>query len=400
MATILVVDERTSYREVLAGRLGGAGHEMREATGGAEALAIARREHPDLVIAGILVPSLAGFELVRQMRADPDLARTPVIFATDVSHRREGKALARRCGAACLLTKPFEPAEVRRAVERALGCSEMRTSGNPSRPTAGSRRGEGAKRLGGPAVATRITSRRSTGALAEPPTRAHRSERTTARDAAQLQTLSRQLLRAQEEERRRIARELHDEIGQSLTAVKINLQRAMSLPCARTSLSFLRDSDDLIDRVLQQVRHMSLDLRPSVLDDLGLVASVRWYMDRAAERAGFAGQVEASPQEIRLAPEIETACFRIVQEALTNAVRHASARCVEVALEESQGHLNLLIRDDGIGFHVAAARQRAVRGGSLGLLGMQDRVSLLGGRMTIESTPGRGSAIQVRIPLS
>jgi signal transduction histidine kinase len=237
-------------------------------------------------------------------------------------------------------------------------------------------------------------------ALAEPPAHTSRSARSTALDADRLQTLSRRLLRAQEEERRRIARELHDEIGQSLTAVKINLQRAMSSPGARTSLPFLRDSDDLIDRVLQQVRHMSLDLRPSVLDDLGLVASVRWYLDRAAERAGFAGQVKASPVEIHVAPEIETACFRIVQEGLTNVVRHASARRVEVALAQSQDHVSLLIRDDGIGFDVAAARQRAVRGGSLGLLGMQERVSLLGGRITIESTPRGGSAIQVRIPLS
>ncbi len=215
-----------------------------------------------------------------------------------------------------------------------------------------------------------------------------------------LQSLSRQLLKAQEEERRRIARELHDEIGQSLTAVRINLQRAMASAEAATLLPYLKESDGLVDRVLQQVRHLSLDLRPAVLDDLGLVAAVRWSHDRTCRRAGFLGQVTADPPEILLPSELATTCFRIVQEALTNVVRHAGAHRVEVSLSQSGGHLELLVRDDGTGFDVAAERQRALRGGSLGLLGMQERVALLGGRIAIESAPAQGTTVLVRLPLT
>ena len=213
-----------------------------------------------------------------------------------------------------------------------------------------------------------------------------------------LQTLSHQLLKAQEEERRRIARELHDEIGQSLTAVRINLQRAMTSTEVSASLPYLKESDGLVDRVLQQVRDLSLDLRPSVLDDLGLVASVRWYLDRTSRRAGFVGQLAADPPEIRLPAEIATACFRIVQEALTNVVRHAGPRRVDIALTGSDDHLEIVVRDDGTGFDVDVERQRALRGGSLGLLGMQERVALLGGWISIESTPGHGTAVFVRLP--
>jgi PAS domain S-box-containing protein len=213
-----------------------------------------------------------------------------------------------------------------------------------------------------------------------------------------LETLSRQLLKAHEEERRRIARELHDEIGQSLTAVRINLQRAMSGADLQSSRPYLNESSGLIERVLQQVRDISLDLRPSVLDDLGLVASLRWYLDRTSRRAGFVGQLSADPGEIRLPSEVETACFRIVQEAVTNIVRHAGARRVEIGLLEAGEHLEVVVRDDGAGFDVTAARECAVRGGSLGLLGMQERVALLGGRIAIESGPGRGTEVQIRLP--
>jgi signal transduction histidine kinase/CheY-like chemotaxis protein len=215
-----------------------------------------------------------------------------------------------------------------------------------------------------------------------------------------MRTLSHQLIRAQEAERRRIARELHDEIGQSLTAAKINLQAAIGDPSTGPSSTRLRESIGLIDRVLGQVRNISLDLRPSVLDDLGLAASIRSHLDRTSRCAGFVGSFAADPPEIRLTADIETECFRVAQEALTNVVRHAGARRVEVVLSRRDESLELIVRDDGAGFDVAAARQRAARGGSLGLLGMQERSALLGGRITIDSTPGHGTKVQLSVPLA
>jgi PAS domain S-box-containing protein len=212
------------------------------------------------------------------------------------------------------------------------------------------------------------------------------------------QNLSQQLLEAQEAERRRLARELHDEIGQALTAVKLNLQGVQRAADAVIATR-LDESVAIVDRALQQVRNLSLDLRPSMLDDLGLVSALRWYLDKQAQRAGFVGEFVAGPMAIRAPANLETACFRVAQEALTNIVRHAKAKHVRMELREAGGELSLFIRDDGVGFDVAAARQRAVGGGSLGLLGMQERVVLSRGRIDIQSAAGRGTEIHVRLPL-
>jgi signal transduction histidine kinase len=212
-----------------------------------------------------------------------------------------------------------------------------------------------------------------------------------------LQILSRQLLEAQENERRHLARELHDEVGQALTAVKINLQTAQRTP--DTLAAYLEDSISIVDRTLQQVRNLSLDLRPALLDDLGLVAALRWYVDRQAQRAGFIAQFAADPLEPRPHPDIETACFRVAQEALTNVIRHAQAQHIRVELRERNAELHLLMRDDGKGFDVRAAQERAAQGASTGLLGMQERVWLVGGQIDIESAPTWGTEIRVRFPL-
>jgi len=215
---------------------------------------------------------------------------------------------------------------------------------------------------------------------------------------ARAQILSQQLMEAQETERRHLARELHDEIGQALTAVKINLQAIQRAP--GDSANRLHESIAIVDRALQQVRDLSLDLRPSLLDDLGLVAALRWYLDRQAQRAGFAAEFAAQPAEIRVDAHVATACFRVAQEAVTNIVRHAQARHARLDLHQQGPELQLAIRDDGTGFDVAAARERAVRGGSLGLLGMQERVLLMGGRLDLQSTPGHGATLVARLPLA
>jgi signal transduction histidine kinase len=214
-----------------------------------------------------------------------------------------------------------------------------------------------------------------------------------------LQVLSQQLVRAQEDERRHLARELHDEIGQSLTAAQLNLQGLMNLDDQADLPARLEDSLALIDRVLQQVRALSLDLRPSMLDDLGLAPALRWYVKRQADRAGFRAQLNAGEARQRYPSELETTCFRIAQEALNNIVRYAQASEVVVELWEEDDVLHMTVRDDGRGFDVAAGLLRAARGQSLGLVSMQERASLVGGRLEIDSAPRRGTTIRVQIPL-
>ena len=215
-----------------------------------------------------------------------------------------------------------------------------------------------------------------------------------------LQALSHRLLEVQEVERRHIARELHDEIGQALTSIKIDLQTIRRLNDSVTLAVPLEDSIRVVDRALNQVRDLSFDLRPSLLDDLGLVPALRSLVDHQAKRAGFSASFDANSVQQKIPPQIETACYRIVQEALTNVMRHAKARRVVVELRVDQDELDLLIHDDGAGFDARAALARAVRDGSLGLLGMEERATLAGGQLTINSISGQGTDVRAHFTLT
>lgn len=214
-----------------------------------------------------------------------------------------------------------------------------------------------------------------------------------------LQALSRRLVEVQESERRQIARELHDEIGQSLTAAEMHIQAALQSPHDGGLERRLRASLQAVEQVLAQVHDLSLNLRPSMLDDLGLEPALRWYTNRQAELAALGVEFHPVPLQQRLDAVIETECFRVAQEALTNVVRHARANTVTVALTCRDMQLHLIIRDDGVGFDVASLRDRAVRGASLGLLSMEERAALAGGGLEFASTPGHGTEVHAWFPL-
>ncbi len=214
-----------------------------------------------------------------------------------------------------------------------------------------------------------------------------------------LQALSGRMIQIQENERRALARELHDEIGQTLTAVKISLQSLLMRPEMR-SVTQIEDSLRIVDGALEQVRGLSLDLRPSQLDDLGLRPALRWYLERQSRTGGFDLQFTVDDLPVRLQPDVETACFRITQEAVTNILRHADAKRVHVRLQCLAGEMELVVEDDGRGFDVAAAQRRAGEGASLGLVGMEERAALAGGRIEWSSTPGQGTRLKARFPLA
>lgn len=225
------------------------------------------------------------------------------------------------------------------------------------------------------------------------------TERKQAQDA--LQMFSRQLIEAQEEERRRIARELHDQIGQVLTAVKMNLHTVQRVSNGSEAGTYIKDNIEAVDEALRLVRDLSVDLRPPLLDDLGLVTALRWYVDRYAKRTGIAANVviELRDQNERFSRELETTCFRIAQEALTNIVRHARAKSVTVRLKKEKELLILSVRDDGVGFDPEALRKRAPRAATLGLLGMQERAHAAGGSVEINSQISKGTEIRLEVPL-
>ncbi len=220
------------------------------------------------------------------------------------------------------------------------------------------------------------------------------------RTSLRLQQLSRRLLAVQETERRHLARELHDEIGQVLTATKMHLQSAALDTEPDRVVAQFQKAVALLDRLLAQVRSLTLNLRPPLLDDLGLVPALHWLVEQPpAHVQSPRVRLLADPAMSRCDPAIEIACFRIAQEALTNALRHASAQSIIVTVDQEDGVLRLSVRDDGRGFDVEAVRLQAERKGKLGLLGMDERLSLAGGTFTLRSSPGQGTRVEAVFPL-
>jgi len=204
------------------------------------------------------------------------------------------------------------------------------------------------------------------------------------------------IVRAQEKERARVARELHDDTGQALTLLLVRLQMlADQIPDPRTRAE-LADLRALVARTMDGVRRIVVDLGPTVLDDLGLASSVEWLAERM--RVDGRMRVDLDLDVDREPPRpVALAMFRVAQEALTNVLRHARASSVSVRLTRDDGHLRLAVSDDGLGFDVEAAERRSEE--SVGLLGMTERIALVGGELSIESDPGRGTTVVASVPI-
>jgi PAS domain S-box-containing protein len=215
------------------------------------------------------------------------------------------------------------------------------------------------------------------------------------RSFAQLRALTARLQSVREEERARMAREIHDELGQALTAIKIEVSSLVTDLSPEQQLPFRRDSVmKLIDGTIQTVRRISTELRPGVLDDLGLVAAVEWAAHEFEVRTGTRCDVCLPAADLSLDPEHATALFRILQETLTNVARHAVATTVRVRLADENGDVCLEVGDNGKGISL----ERLSAASSLGIVGMRERALLLGGELTINGVPGKGTTVRVRIP--
>jgi signal transduction histidine kinase len=210
---------------------------------------------------------------------------------------------------------------------------------------------------------------------------------------ADLQELSTLLLRAQENERRALARELHDEVGQSLSAILMETGGAECADDSATVRDHLDSIKRLAEKTISQVRDLALLLRPSMLDDLGLAPALSWHARETSKRTGLNVSVSADDAIDSLPDEHRTCVYRLVQEAVNNAVRHANARNVEVAVRREGRQVNVTVQDDGAGFDT-----RFLRG--LGLLGMEERVRRLGGSLKITSKPGRGTLVLATLPVA
>src|SRR5689334_4898739 len=208
-----------------------------------------------------------------------------------------------------------------------------------------------------------------------------------------------QILHAQEQERKRIARELHDETSQVLTSLLISLAMLEESLTSDTGRARIADTRALAHQTLRAVRNLSIDLRPSALDYLGLLPALRWYLKEYQAKCGVVVEFVASGLKNRLPPEMETAIYRIVQESLTNTAKHARAQKVWIALSEDGAVVRVHVRDNGRGFDAQAVLKTPWQDRGLGLAGMVERATLLDGSVNIASRPGAGTTIDVTIPL-
>lgn len=241
----------------------------------------------------------------------------------------------------------------------------------------------------------RLDSTRAVCLIASDLSEMKRAEQELRASSEQLRNLAAHLLSVREEERARISREVHDELGQSLTAVKMDLAwLARRLPQRNGQmLKKIHSTRQLADSVIQSIRRISTELRPAVLD-LGLAAAVEWQVQEFQARSGIQCKVRLLTREV-VASNASTAMFRIFQETLTNVARHAKATRAEVVLQKQRDRLVLLIRDNGRGFDQADPSLSK----SLGLLDMRERAAILGGRVNISSAPGKGTTVTAWIPL-
>jgi two-component system sensor histidine kinase UhpB len=218
---------------------------------------------------------------------------------------------------------------------------------------------------------------------------------------SQLQAISERAINAQEEERVRIARSLHDDTAQSISMLIIHLERLKNaIPADIPDLTRrVAEAENVATRLLENLRKVIWDLRPSILDDLGLLAAIRWFARTNLEAVGVAVEFLDGNEVVRLPSHLETMLFRICQEAVSNIIRHADAHKVSIHLWPQEASIWLEIKDDGRGFDIEQAVGGAVYRKQLGLLGIQERVSLVGGEMEVESAAGSGTCLRVRVPL-
>jgi signal transduction histidine kinase len=353
--TVLVVDDEEITRTTLSALLASKPvYRVELAVDGVEGLEMAKQIKPDVILLDIMMPRMSGYDVCKKIRSDPNIGEVPIIMITALDDR-DAKLNGLVAGADDFLTKPFDSFELDirlhtlRRVNRYRHLVEERE--------------------------------KLQAALAE-----------LSAKHEQLRVLSRKILEAQENERRRVAIELHDEVGQMLTGLKLILSRKQE-----EQFRVVDDARAVADELLQRVREMSLNLRPATLDDLGLYAALDGLFKRFTHQTQIAVKHNINPlNDRRFDNLIETTIFRVTQEALTNVARHAGVNEVEAVLNANTEHIWLGVEDKGKGFDITAQKS----GSSIGLSGMAERVNLAGGNLKIQSSPGKGTFILVDFMLN
>jgi signal transduction histidine kinase len=360
-ADILLVDDEPKNLLALEALLEPLEQNLIAARSGKEALRLVLNHDFAVIVLDVRMPGMDGFETARIIRERERSRHIPVIFLTGVSREIESAFRGYEVGAVDYLMKPVVPEVLRSKVSVFVELHRKNT-----------------------ALAGEIAERR----LAEE--RLRESE-------VQLRALAARLFSIREEERARISREIHDELGQVLTGLKMDVMwLAKQLGNDQQPLlARIETMRQLIDSTVQVVRRISTGMRPEILDDMGLVAAIRWQTKEFQKRLGIRCRIDLPDDQTHLGSEFSTAVFRIFQEILTNIARHAKAQSVSVKMNISKDRLTLQVTDDGIGISEAATQARE----SLGLLGMRERAQLFGGEVAFDASPGQGTTVSLSLPL-
>jgi signal transduction histidine kinase len=344
MSTVLIVDDDPTAREALVAILEGDGYELKQAKDGIQALQILKQLQPDLILLDVMMPAMDGFEVCRRIRATPPLAEVPIILLTALDDR-DSLLKGIESGADDFLSKPPDRRELVARVRTITRLNRYRTL---------------------------IEQRENIRRMAE------------------------HVVAAQEEERQRISRELHDDLGQALTTHLIalrNLQREPSLS-AQTLFERLQSLYDQSYEIFGKIRSIARDLRPPVLDALGLRVAMQTYCTEFTRRTHLPVIFEAEDSLPELPDAYKITLYRTLQEALTNVIKHAQASQVWVDLSLDDDQVTLTIQDNGIGF---GEEKHGSNG--IGLAGLHERITIAGGTLTVSSMPKRGTILSAQFPL-
>jgi signal transduction histidine kinase len=355
--------------------------------------------------AGVLVITEEALELgslpqlFEALAAQPPWSELPLIILTTGGESRLTRLLelaAQAAGSVTLLERPLGTTTLIRSLEVALNSRrrqyQVRDFLEEQRRTERELR-ETHEQLADRAKQLETLVELRTAKLAE-------SNEQLRREMAKREALRRKLLHAQEEERRRIARELHDQMGQNLTALNVGLKSLLDRQSRSVLGSRVQRLQELATQTARDLHRVAVELRPAALDDLGLVKAIRALTETWSTRYGIDVDFEAGQyQPAGISSEIETILYRIIQEALNNVAKHSGATRVALVLRHTADHVHAIIEDDGRGFDARVASQSGNGSARLGLLGIEERLGMVGGNFKVESAPERGATLLVRIPI-
>ena len=375
--TILAVDDNDALRYSLSRTLQGAGYKVIEARNGAEALDLADQS-PDLITLDVRLPDVDGFEVCRRLKANPRTAHIPVLHIsatfTDAEYKVRGLETADG-----YLAEPISREELLATVGALLRLKQAERQARVHAAEAEKARQE------------------LSAAHNELECRVQQRTKDLSEKTAEVRELTIKLLRLQDDERRRIARELHDSTGQMLAAMKMFLDQISHETKGQKISALVAQTVAINDDMARQLRTMSYLLHPPLLDEMGLPSAVQWYVEGFAQRSGIAVDFETSPEFGRLPDDMEIALFRTVQEALTNIHRHSGSSTARIRLSRSERSVDLEITDTGTGIPAQRIHDEKVIGG-VGIMGMHERMRQFGGDAEIHSSL-KGTIVAATIPL-